>query len=424
MRFAAALFALLLGVAAAARGEGSLVIAGGALEAGSPVYAAFAAALAGKGPVLVIPAAGGSPVQSGIYFTEQMTRAGLDARRIRVLPVAVADDAATPDVDESSWAANAARPELLEGLDQAAGVWFTGGDQMRIVRTLVDAEGRATPLLELIRRRHAEGAVVGGSSAGAAIMSDAMISGGDGFRSLLEPLASVYPESEADDTGRLWLARGLGFFDGGLVDQHFDRQARLGRLVRALGETRDLRGFGVDENTALLVEPDRRSARVLGSGAVTVLDAEDARFDFAGATLASGLRLSLFPAGVRFALDTLEPLEGQGEPLAGRESYSHRPLEGGGVAFPNARLEEMLGYDLVDNSTVRSLSRHSVDGTGRGLVFRFARGPASRGWCCGISAQDRYTVSGVVMDVLRQDASRPARSRAVLEHPDPREAAP
>lgn len=386
---------------AAARAEGALVIAGGALAGGSPVYEAFVAALAGKGPVLVIPAAGGSPVQSGAYFVEQMVRAGVNARRIRVVPVAVKDDAATPDVDESTWAGNAARAELLEGLRDAAGVWFTGGDQMRIVRTLLDAEGRDTPLLALIRARHAAGAVIGGSSAGAAIMSDAMISGGDGFRALLEPPATVYPETEEQDTGRLWLAQGLGFFDGGIVDQHFDRQARLGRLVRALGETLELRGFGIDEDTALLIEPDRGSARVLGAGAVTVLDTAGARFDFGSDALASGLRLSLFPAGVRFALDTLEPLEGAGEPLAGHESYAHRPLEGGGMAFPNPRLEQLLGHDLLDNTATRALARHSVDAAGRGLVFRFARDAASRGWCCGSGDEDRYTAVAVRLDVQR-----------------------
>jgi cyanophycinase len=313
----------------------------------------------------------------------------------------VHDDASTPDVDESGWSGNATRPELLKDLDTVAGVWFTGGDQMRIVRTLRDPEGRDTPLLALIRARHAAGAAIGGSSAGAAIMSDAMIGGGDGFRSLLEPLAAVYADTEQQDTGRLWLARGLGFFDGGIVDQHFDRQARLGRLVRALGETRDLRGFGVDENTALLVEPDRRAARVLGAGTVTVLDAEDARFDFAGSALASGLRLALFPAGVRFSLDTLEPLEGAGELLSGKESYSHRPRNGGGMAFANPRLEEALGYDLLDNRAARSLSRYSSDDAGRTLLFSFAETDASQGWCCGSTDADRYTARDVRFDVTR-----------------------
>jgi cyanophycinase len=393
-----------LALAHAARAEGPLLIAGGALAEGSPVYAAFAKALHGRGPVVVIPAAGDAPATSAAYFANQLAAAGVAEKRIRMFPLAVADDASTPDVDESSWSGNAARTELLAELRDAAGVWFTGGDQMRIARTMRDAAGRDTPLLAMVRERHAAGAVVGGSSAGAAIMSDAMIGGGDGFTALLEPLATVYAETEAQDTGRLWLARGLGFFEGGIVDQHFDRRARLGRLVRALGETRELRGYGIDENTALLVEPDRDAARVLGAGGVTVVDASDATFDFAGSVLASALQLALFPAGVRFSLQTLQPLEGAGDALAGKESYEHRVRDGGGMAFANARLEEMLGYDLLDNGSARTLNRDSLDGSGRGLRFTFSKTPSSRGWCCGSTGFDRYTAAGVRFDVTRTGA--------------------
>ena len=65
-------------------------------------------------------------------------------------------------------------------------------------------------------------------------MSRDMIAGGVSFTALLEPLASAYSDSEDQDSGRLFLSRGLGFLPDGLVDQHFDRKARLGRLVRAL----------------------------------------------------------------------------------------------------------------------------------------------------------------------------------------------
>jgi cyanophycinase len=354
--------------------------------------------------VLVVPAAGGSPVKSAAYFTAQMERAGVPRARVRVFPVAVMDDVSTPAVDESSWSGNASRTELLEGLGNLAGVWFTGGDQLRIVRTLRDPAGKDTPLLALVRARHAAGAVIGGSSAGAAIMSEHMIGGGESFRALLEPLASSEAEIDEEGTGRLYLARGLGFFAGGLVDQHFDRQARLGRLVRALGETGVKRGFGIDEDTALVVAPDRASAQVLGEGGVTVLDTRAARFDFAGEALARGLELALFPRGVSFALDTLAPLAGHGDPTVGNEQYRHRPLDGGGMAFANARLEDLLGLDLLDNSTQVALTRSSIDAAGRMLQYRFREQAGSRGWCCGDDGPDRYTVTGVRFDITRGPA--------------------
>jgi cyanophycinase len=292
---------------------------------------------------------------------------------------------------------------LLAGLEHLSGVWFSGGDQTRIVRRLRRADGKDTPLLRLIRERHAAGAVVGGSSAGAAIMSEAMICGGDGFRGLLEPPTTRYAETEAEDDGRLYLGKGLGFFGAGIVDQHFDQRARLGRLVRALGETGVRRGFGIDEDTALVVSGDARSAKVVGSGGVTVLDAEHARFDLGGKALASGLRLSLFPAGAGFDLQSLQPLAGAGEPVKGKGGSAFRPLEGGGMAFPNPRIEQLLAVELLDNSAADSVSRYSIDSRGRVLQFRFFETPQSRGYWRTAPDGDRFTATAVGFDALRSD---------------------
>jgi cyanophycinase len=322
---------------------------------------------------------------------------------VHVFPVAERDDISTPAVDESGWAGNAAAPALLAGLEHLSGVWFSGGDQTRIVRTLRTADGKDTPLLRLIRERHAAGAVVGGSSAGAAIMSEAMICGGDGFRGLLEPPTTRYAETEAEDDGRLYLWKGLGFFGAGIVDQHFDQRARLGRLVRALGETGVRRGFGIDEDTALVVSGDARSAKVVGSGGVTVLDAEHARFDLGGKALASGLRLSLFPAGAGFDLQSLQPLAGAGEPVKGKGGSAFRPLEGGGMAFPNPRIEQLLAVELLDNSAADSVSRYSIDSRGRVLQFRFFETPQSRGYWRTAPDGDRFTATAVGFDALRSD---------------------
>jgi cyanophycinase len=105
------------------------------------------------------------------------------------------------------------------------------------------------------------------------MMSGPMIVAGD------SPAAVVLPlDGPAGPLGEpLSMGEGLGFFTFGLVDQHFDRRQRLGRLARALATLAPSKrlGFGIDENTALVVDPDGRVARVVGAGAVTVLDARE-----------------------------------------------------------------------------------------------------------------------------------------------------
>jgi cyanophycinase len=245
--------------------------------------------------------------------------------------------------------------------------------------------------------------VVGGSSAGAAIMSEAMISGGDGFRGLLDPPATRYADTEAEDEGRLYLARGLGFFGDGIVDQHFDHRARLGRLVKALGETGVARGFGIDEDTALVISGDARVGKVMGSGGVTVLDAAHARFERGGKALASGLMLSLFPAGVSFDLRSLQPVSGAGDAVKGKGASAFAPLEGGGMAFPNPRLEQLLAVELLDNSAADSVSRYSIDARGRVLQFRFFETAQSRGYWRAAPDGDRFTATAVGFDALRSE---------------------
>lgn len=383
---------------------GSLVIVGGALaDDNREVHEAFLAALQGEGPVVVIPAASSRPARAAAEFARNLEAHGLDAGRVRVFPLAVRDDASTLDVDEGTWSGNAWDGSLVEELGQPAGFWFTGGDQMRIVRALRRPDGTESPLLELMRQRLAGGAVVGGTSAGAAVMSRRMIAGGDSFRALLEPLAGSYSSTEEQDSGRLFLDRGLGFLADGLVDQHFDRKARLGRLVRALAETGEGVGYGVDEDTALVVDLGDGMATVAGRGSVTMVDARSARFDFKGRNLASGLEVSVGGSGARFSLDPPGLAAAPGKPTRGHEYFGHEVLAGGGMAFANPRLDQALGYDLLDNHAINELSRYSIDGSGRALVYRFAEIPQSEGYWLLVGSTDRYAVSGVRLDIRRAD---------------------
>jgi len=172
-------------------------------------------------------------------------------------------------------------PALLES---ATGIFFTGGDQQRIVSTI---GGTLTD--SLLQRLVASGRVVlGGTSAGAAMMSGTMIVGGDGA---------------AVSTGP-----GLEFLPGVLIDMHFAERGRLNRLIAAVARYPHELGLGIDEDTAILVDGDR--FEVLGSGSVTVVDAgaaADIRAPAGGPIALAGARLHVLPAGCAFELSGRNP---------------------------------------------------------------------------------------------------------------------
>lgn len=134
-------------------------------------------------------------------------------------------------------------PEFVKALTEATGVWFGGGDQARIT-----AAYRGTLVEKELKKLHARGGVVGGTSAGAAVMSDLMITGG---------------KDEATT------AAGLGFLPGFVVDQHFVARNRAKRLEGVIAANPGYVGLGIDEGTALVVRG--RQAAVVGASTVTVV---------------------------------------------------------------------------------------------------------------------------------------------------------
>jgi cyanophycinase len=146
----------------------------------------------------------------------------------------------------------ASSKEILDALERATAVFFTGGDQLRLTALMA-----GTDFCERIRERlFGEGLVVAGTSAGAAAMSSVMFIGG-----------------RSDGTVRredVSLAPGLGYWRDTVVDTHFNQRGRLNRLFTVFAHNPQVLGVGVDENTALEVEPGDRF-RVIGEGAVMVL---------------------------------------------------------------------------------------------------------------------------------------------------------
>lgn len=183
-------------------------------------------------------------------------------------------------------------PGRLQRLEEATGIFFTGGNQLRLTTLL-----GGTPVAKLIRVRNARGVAVGGTSAGASILSEHMIAFGD--------------EGSAVISGSVRLAPGLGLTNRFIIDQHFRERDRLGRLITALAYNPFAIGIGLDEDTAAFVGPDE-TIEVEGSGGVTVVDAADVSYSSISEVAEGqpvcilGLRLHILTAGATFNLHTRE----------------------------------------------------------------------------------------------------------------------
>jgi cyanophycinase len=293
-----------------ALGQGQLVIVGGGLsDDNDAVFASFLDALpAPDAPIAIIPAASGVPAQSAAAFAAQLARRGVAAERIRIIRLAVEDDPTTPE-DESLWRVHGDDAGEVIRLAGVGGIWFTGGDQARILASLMRESGGETAMLVAIRERYAAGAVIGGTSAGAAIMSNPMILQGD-------PISLVPGAGEEREP--IMTGAGLGFLRRFLVDQHFGERARLPRLVAALRAypPQDRIGLGIDEDTALVVAPDQHTARVVGRGQVTFLDARSAEFATGAQFAARGAVVEMVSADDTIDLAALVPPSGAEQPPA------------------------------------------------------------------------------------------------------------
>ncbi|MFI5913555.1 cyanophycinase [Dactylosporangium sp. NPDC051541] len=265
---------------------GKLLVIGGAEshDAGDDEILERFVLLAGGGEahLVVIATASESPGARAKEYAEVFHRLG--ARRVTALRLESREDA-NGDL-------------AVAAIERATGVFFTGGDQLRIT-TVVGG----TKVDRALHARLAEGMILAGTSAGAAMMSGTMILGGS--------LASV-------STSSVRTGPGMEFLPGVLIDMHFAERGRLNRLLSAIAMFPHELGLGIDENTAILVDGD--VFQVLGRGTVTVIDAGQARDiqcpaagsgGFAGEPggpiALYGAQLHVLPAGHRFDLTERAP---------------------------------------------------------------------------------------------------------------------
>lgn len=260
--------------------QGQLIIIGGAeeIEGDCLILREFVRRSGGtRAKIVILTAASSLPGEVGWEYREVFERLGAD--RVEIVDTRDPEDA------------NAL--EAIRSIAQATGIFFTGGDQARIIRSIKD-----TILEDALHKRYAEGAVIAGTSAGAAIMPERMI---------VEGASDTNPRLDVVTMGI-----GLGFLPQAVVDQHFAQRGRLGRLLSAILLEPSVLGFGIDENTALIVQGDQ--LEVIGEGAVTVVDESATTYKNSGRTLKDepfavfGVQLHILPHGYRFNAATRTPI--------------------------------------------------------------------------------------------------------------------
>jgi cyanophycinase len=260
--------------------KGQLVIIGGAedKEGDCVILREFVRRAGGtKARIVIMTAATELPREVGDNYIRVFERLG--AEDVRIIDTETREDAASSTA--------------LQAIDKATGVFFTGGDQARITSILKDTE-----IDTAIHKRYAQGIVVAGTSAGAAVMPDKMIVEGDSETNARIETVEMGP--------------GMGFLPGVVIDQHFSQRGRLGRLISALLLEPAVLGFGIDENTALVVTDHH--IEVIGEGSVTVVDESEAIHSNVDNILKDeplaicGAKLHILPHGYKFDLKTRKPI--------------------------------------------------------------------------------------------------------------------
>ena len=218
--------------------KGTLIIIGGAEDkTGDCVILKKAAkALLDDDTLIILTTATEQPVEAGEEYKKIFERLGVK-------------NAETMDMNTRDDANN---DEFCDRLRNAKCIFFTGGDQLRITSIL-----GGTKANNMIKEVYRNGGIIMGTSAGASVMSSTMAVQGD--------------DNEPAKKCTLKMAPGLDLIPDTIIDQHFSRRGRFGRLLTGVAENPHVLGIGIDEDTAIAVYPDRHF-EVIGNNTVTIID--------------------------------------------------------------------------------------------------------------------------------------------------------
>jgi cyanophycinase len=255
--------------------EGKLFIIGGGKRPPEMIQRMIQeAGLDQDGYIVILPMASSEPDTSVFYAAKQFIEQGASH---------IADFWLTQESEASS--------SQLDSLRNATLIYITGGDQNRFMEAI-----SGTPVEEAIKTCYLNGGMIAGTSAGAAVMSEKMITGNELKR---QDYRETFRTIEANN---IELGTGLGFLTTAIVDQHFIWRSRHNRLITAIIEHPELIGIGIDEATAILVKGNL--AEVIGESQVLVYENPDRSFTInkdekLGARY---LRLRVFLPGESFRL--------------------------------------------------------------------------------------------------------------------------
>lgn len=363
--------------------KGTLVIIGGGLRGeNEPVWERIVELAGGKGArIAVFGSASANPERAARLDVERLNFYGADAF---VVPVAVR----LPNTD---YRAAANDPALAAMVSSAAGAYFVGGDQARITEALRKSDGSSTLILDALWDMYRRGGVIAGTSAGAAIMSSTMFYN-------VSSVLSTLKRGVADG---MEMAPGLGFIgDDIFVDQHLLVRGRFARMLPVMLAKGYKLGLGIDENTAMIIHPNREVEVIGYKGALLI--------NLAGATTVPGdfnvsnARISYLDNGDRFKIDT--------------HIFTPSPDKAGGK-FDPARpyykgplfTADVLGHTTIVDLMTKLLDSDQPDAIGiafgsprdlqadLGFEFRLSRINDSVGFASAVA--DAYSVYNVRLDV-------------------------
>jgi len=363
--------------------KGTLVIIGGGLRGeNAPVWERIVELAGGKGAkIAVFGSASNNPERAARIDVERLNFYGADAF---VVPVAVR-------LGGSDYRAAANDPVLAAAVANATGAYFVGGDQARITQALRKPDGSSTLVLDALWEMYRKGGVLAGTSAGAAMMS----------KTMFYNVGSVLSTLKRGVADGMEMSPGLGFIgDDVFVDQHLLVRGRFARMLPVMLTKGYKLGLGIDENTAMIVHPNR-DVEVLGYKGALLLDLSAAT-SIAGDFNVSNARISYLDNGDRYNINTNaftpSPDKANGKFDPARPYYK-------GPLF-NA---EILGHTAIVELMTKLIDSDQPDAIGiafgsprdlqpeLGFEFRLSRIGDSVGYASAIA--DAYSVYNIRLDV-------------------------
>ncbi|MGQ9799716.1 MAG: cyanophycinase [Ignavibacterium sp.] len=281
LKYFITLIILFLSTSSFAQSKGYLVIIGGVHT--KETSKRFIELAGGENArVIIIPNASSNPVYNSELHKKEFEELGAKADYLLFTRE-------TADADSN-----------LKKIEWANAVYFLGGDQSNLTRDML-----GTKLLQKVYAIYNNGGVIGGSSAGAAVQSEIMITGNE---LLNKDSSSAFISIRR---GNIETAKGFGFIKNAIIDQHFLKRKRHNRLITLMCEHSNLLGIAIDESTAIVVNPDE-TFEVIGNNQVLVYDpteAKNIREDKNGNLGITGMKMHLLINGDKFDLKTKQVIE-------------------------------------------------------------------------------------------------------------------